>query len=157
MENHVYPTNITLVRQANAHAINYTDVSAKAFDGSELTLMVPEYPIFKDFYVEEIIRHIIDNITLAESDLKQANVSVSSFPTFSLNVLTGCQACVNVAQVIQGDLAQIGSLGPGKRAESNFIPTYTGTYTEAVQNAQANGQLTLILGGNGWAPNLYIL
>ncbi len=156
MENHLYPTNITLVRQAIVHAINYSDLAAVGYDGNLAPFMGPEYPVFKAFYDLGNFAPYQYNLTLAEQDLAQAHVNVATFPTFSLNILTGCISCVNVAQVIQGDLAQIGiNVQINVQNPTLYYSTYTGTYQEAVQDPIANGQLTLILGGNGWAPNLY--
>ena len=45
-----YPTNITAVRQAIVHAINYTDVADKAFFGEVTPTMGPEYPAWSNFY-----------------------------------------------------------------------------------------------------------
>jgi len=156
MENHLYPTNITAVRQAIVHAINYTDLSAKAYNGQLAPFMGPEYPIFKDFYDLGNNPLYQYNLTLAKQILTQAGIDVTKFPTFTLNVLTGCISCVNVAQVIQGDLAQIGiTVNVNVENPTLYYSIYIGTYADAVQNAQAHGQLTLILGGQGWAPNLY--
>ncbi len=151
MENHLYPTNITGVRQAIVHAINYSQLATVGYDGNLAPFMGPEYPVFKDFYDLGNFAPYQYNLTLAEQDLAQADVNVSTFPTFSLNILTGCQSCVNVAQVIQGNLAQIGiNVQINVQNPTLYYSTYTGTYQEAVQDPSLNGQLTLILGGNGW-------
>ncbi|MFI5450314.1 MAG: ABC transporter substrate-binding protein [Candidatus Bathyarchaeia archaeon] len=156
MENHLYPTNITAVRQAIVHAINYTELSSKAYSGQLAPFMGPEYPVFKDFYDLGNYAPYQYNITLAKQILTNASIDVSKFPTFTLNVLTGCISCVNVAQVIQNDLTQIGiNVNIQVQNPTLYYTIYPGPYQDAVQNAQAHGQLTLILGGNGWAPNLY--
>lgn len=156
MENNLYPTNITAVRQAIVHAINYTDISQKAYFGQLAPFMGPEYPVFKNFYDLGNYTPYQYNVTLAEQDLSQANINVSSFPTFTLTILTACVACVSVAQVIQSDLAVIGiNVNVQVENPSLYYSTYIGSYQASVQNANAQGQLTLILGGNGWAPDLY--
>ena len=65
-----YPTNITMVRQAIVHAINYTDVSDAAFAGQVAPGMGPEYPAFSQFYDLGNDTPYQYNLTLSPSDLK---------------------------------------------------------------------------------------
>ena len=44
-----YPTNITLVRQAIVHAINYSDIDQKVFFGKMTPGMGPEYPAWSQY------------------------------------------------------------------------------------------------------------
>ena len=46
----LYPTNITLVRQAIIHAINGLDIIQKAFFGDARQIVGPEYTGWKQFY-----------------------------------------------------------------------------------------------------------
>ncbi len=46
----LYPTNITLVRQAIVHAINYTNLSQEGFSGAITPFMGPQYPAWKGQY-----------------------------------------------------------------------------------------------------------
>ena len=45
-----YPTNITLVRQAIVHAINYTSFGQSVFFGDYAPLLGPEYAAFSQYY-----------------------------------------------------------------------------------------------------------
>ncbi len=46
----IYPTNITAVRQAIVHAINYTQLSDTAYQGELKPYVGPEYPAWSQFY-----------------------------------------------------------------------------------------------------------
>jgi ABC-type transport system substrate-binding protein len=145
-----YPTNITLVRQAIVHAINYTDIIDEAFFGQAARGMGPEYPSFSTFYDLGNYSAYQYNLTLAESDLKQANIA--NMPSFTFRTVAGCQYCETVAEIVQSDLAQIGiTVNIQILASSAYWAPYGSTSTN-VQNAQEIGQLS-ILGGEIWAPS----
>jgi len=145
-----YPTNITDVRQAIVHAINYTDVSDKAFFGEVTPGVGPEYPSFGDFYNLGNLPPYQYNLTLAKQYLQKANLP--SMPTITFRTVAGCTFCDVVATVVQADLANIGiTVNIVELASSEYWAPY-GTYSTNVQNAQQIGQLS-ILGGETWAPS----
>jgi ABC-type transport system substrate-binding protein len=148
----VYPTNITAVRQAIVHAINYTDVSVKAFQGSLTPYVGPEYPAWKDFYNLGSFKPYEYNVTLAQQILTQAHIDTSKFPALDYKVQAGCEACVNTAQVIQSDLAQIGINVNVQVLSTAQYYTYFGPYQTNVHNAAQIGQLAFVNSGFGWGP-----
>jgi len=144
----VYPTNITLVRQAIVHAINYTNLYATAYGGNMTSFMGPEYPAWNQFYDLGNFKPYQYNLTLAKQDLAQANIT--NMPTFTLRIETGCQACVSAASIVQADLGQIGiTVNIEVLTGSTYLSVYGG-YSYNMQNAQQIGQLSWVDGGEGW-------
>ncbi len=106
LDTNLYPTNITDVRLAIVHAINYTDLIDKAFLGQGQELVPPEYPIYSQYYNLANLQPYQYNLTLAKQYL--ANASITHMPTItyygsSTTVWQGI-----AGQVIEADLAQIG-------------------------------------------------
>ena len=145
-----YPTNITDVRQAIAHAINLTQIADEAFFGKLTPFVGPEYPGWKQFYDLGNLSTYSYNITLAEQYLNESKVDVSTLPTLDFEVEPGCQWCVTTAQVIQSDLGQIG-LTVNIVVSPTFYQYY-GPYSTNLANAQQISQLAY-LGSATWAPD----
>ena len=143
-----YPTNITLVRQAIVHAINYTDLYDAAYLGHASPFMGPEYPAWSQFYDLGSFQPYQYNLTLAKQDLAAANIK--NMPPLTLRIETGCEACTAGASVITADLAQIGiTVNEQVLSGSAYLSVY-GSYSYNVQNAQQIGQLSWVDGGEGW-------
>ena len=152
LNSHVYPTNITAVRQAIVHAINYTDVYAKAYQGLMSPYVGPEYPAWKDFYDLGNLPPYQFNVTLAKQYLTQSNRDPTKFPPLDFKVQAGCEACNNVATVIQADLAAIGlDVHITILSTSDYYSSY-GNYATNLANAQQIGQLAYVNSGFGWSP-----
>lgn len=150
LQTHLYPTNITSVRQAIVHAINYTQLSQTVFDGETTPWVGPGDPTFPEFYDLGGVPPYSYNITLAEQDLAEANIT--NMPTFTFTTVAGCDLCVNTAQVVQGDLAQIGiTVNINVITTGAFYSCCSGSYEQNVQNAAAMGQIGLV-GGSLIAP-----
>jgi ABC-type transport system substrate-binding protein len=144
-----YPTNITAVRDAIVHAINYTDINRKVFFGTIVPFVGPGYPAWKDFYDLGNLPPYTYNLTLAQQYLKGYNVT--KFPTLTFTVIAGCAFCVNVAQVVLADLAQIGlNVNIVVQPTATYYAPY-GAYTTEVGNAAQIGHLS-ILGAEDWGP-----
>ena len=144
LNTNLYPTNITAVRQAIVHAINYTDLYQKAFQGQMSPYVGPEYPAWKSLYDLGNYTPYQYNVTLAQDYLNSANIS--TMPTFTFRTYSGCSSCINAAQVIQTDLGQIGItvnlvLLPTSEYNAPF-----GSYSTNVANAAQIGQLTFVAG-----------
>lgn len=135
-----YPTNITLVRQAIVHAINYTDIIQSTMFGDAVQYMGPEYPAWSQLYDLGGAPPYSYNLTLAEQDIQEANIT--NMPTISLTIENGCEFCVSAAEIIQTDLAQIG-ITVNIEVQTNPLEN-DGNYQTNVQNAQENGQMTMI-------------
>jgi ABC-type transport system substrate-binding protein len=141
-----YPTNITAVRQAIVHSINYTDISQKVFFGGLNPMVGPEYPAWKQFYDLGNLPAYQYNITLAQKILSDNHIDPSKFPALEFRVVNGCSYCIDAAQIVQADLGQIGiNVNVEVTPSSQYaIPLTggTGSYTAALQAAQTISHLT---------------
>ncbi len=153
MNTQMYPTNITDVRQAIVHAINYSAINQEAWLGALKPYVGPDAPS-QLFYNLPGFAPYQYNLTLASQDLNESGVSVSSFPTFSLDVLTSCGVCSSMAQIVQSDLAQIGiNVNINVMTDGSYFGLYfAGPYSVEVKNPTALGQLSFITGGVTWGP-----
>ncbi|MDA4130478.1 MAG: ABC transporter substrate-binding protein [Thaumarchaeota archaeon] len=106
----IYPTNITDVRLAIVHAINMTDLIAKAYGQGAATQMVgPEYPVWSQFYDLGNFQPYSFNLTLAAQYLAQAGFpNGKGLPTLTWRLIATCDVCLTRATVAQATLAQIG-------------------------------------------------
>jgi len=144
-----YPTNITLVRQAIVHAINYSDIDQKVFFGKMTPGMGPEYPAWSQYYDLGNYTPYQFNLTLAKADLAKANIT--NMPTLTFTAISTCVYCSEIGQIVQGDLAQIGITVNVEEQESSSYYAPYGTYATNVKNGNQMGQMS-ILGGSVWAP-----
>ena len=148
----IYPTNITAVRQAIVHAINYTQLSVTAYQGELKPYVGPEYPAWSQFYDLGNYSAYQYNIAMAKQILANASINTANFPAFALNVQSGCQACSTAAQVVKTDLAAIGiTVDITIQSTSAYYVPY-GTYSTNVANAAQIGQLAFVNSGFGWGP-----
>ncbi|MDA4129488.1 MAG: ABC transporter substrate-binding protein [Thaumarchaeota archaeon] len=150
LETAAYPTNITLVRQAIVHAINYTDLYAKAYLGLMTPYVGPEFPAWSQFYDLGHLAPYQYNLTLAKQDLAKANIS--NIPTLMMRIWSGCEACTNAAEVIQADLGQLGINVNLEVLTTAQTLAPMGNYLTNVQNAAQIGQLSFVNAGAGWGP-----
>ena len=150
LNTHLYPTNITAVRQAIVHAINYTDLYQKAYFGEVTPFVGPEYPAWKDFYDLGNFAPYQYNLTLAQQLI--SSTGITNMPTLLLRIQASCEVCINAAQVIQADLAQIGiTVNIQVLLTSQWYSPF-GSFQTNVQNAAQIGQLAFVLGGEAWSP-----
>jgi len=141
-----YPTNITAVRQAMAHAINYTDISQKVFFGGLVPMVGPEYPAQSQYYDLGNLPPYEYNITLAEQILKNANIVAAKLPAMEFRVVAGCAYCELSAEIVQADLSQIGlSVNIEVTEPSQYSCPYTGgtcSYSSALADSQTVAHIT---------------
>jgi len=106
----VYPTNITDVRLAMVHAINYSAVIQVGADGLGVQYMGPESPNYGQYYDPGNFPLYQQNITLAEQELAAAGFpNGKGFPTLSFIIVSASTYWeIPAAQEIQADLSQIG-------------------------------------------------
>ncbi|HXQ93394.1 MAG TPA: ABC transporter substrate-binding protein [Nitrososphaerales archaeon] len=150
LQTHLYPTNITTVRQAIVHAINYTQLSQTVFNGETTPWVGPGDPTWSQFYDLGNLPPYSYNLTLARQDLADANIT--NMPPITFTTVAGCTLCVNTAQVVQGDLAQIGiTVNINVITTGAFYACCAGSYEANVQNAAQMGQIGLV-GGSLIAP-----
>jgi peptide/nickel transport system substrate-binding protein len=141
-----YPTNITAVRQAIVHAINYTAISDSVFFGGLNPMVGPEYPIFSQFYDLGNLPPYQYNVTEAQDILNAANIDPSTLPALQFRVVQGCDYCSSAAQIVQFDLSQIGlTVNIIVTPPSSYsIPNIagTGSYSQALNASQTIAQLS---------------
>jgi len=146
----MYPTNITLVRQAIVHAINYTDIEQAAFHGYLNPWVGPEYPVFKDYYNLGNMPGYDYNVTLAKEDLAKANLP--SMPTLTFRIASDVSYDAVIADIIQSDLSQIGiSVNIISLPESKLLASF-GSYQFEMQSPSDFGNLQLSQ-GVAWYPS----
>jgi len=156
LNTHMFPTNDRNFRQAIVHAINYTDLYAKAYQGLMHPYVGPEYPLWKDYYNLGNTPHYDYNLTLAKDFLAKAEVDypnlTSSMPTLTFRSQANCATCTNAAQVVQADLANLGiNVNIVVQTTGNFY-SVLGSYSSELANPDALGQLAFVNSGFGWGP-----
>jgi len=149
----IAPTNNVLVRRAIVHAINYSDVWAKAYQGEASAFMGPETPNYGPFYDPANLPPYDFNVAEASADLAKAGYpNGTGLPPITLRTVAGCTYCLNAAQVIQSDLANVGiTVNILAVASSTYWNPY-GPYSVNLQNANQLGQLSF-LGGELYGPD----
>ncbi len=153
MNTHMAPTDNVWVRRAIVHAINYTDVIAKAYGDQAAPFMGPETPNYGAYYNPANLPPYNFNVTAAMADLATAGYpNGTGLPTLTLRTVSGCSFCINAAQVIQSDLSNVGiTVNIVQVASSTYWNPY-GPYQTNVQNANQLGQLSF-LGGEIYSPD----
>jgi ABC-type transport system substrate-binding protein len=99
-----YPTNITDVRLAIEHSINYTQLDQAVFGGQISPYVGPETPGFGALYDPGNYPQYSFNVTLAQQLLKEANIA--NFPAITLSLVSGYTVLTNIATILQAQLAQ---------------------------------------------------
>ncbi|HXW37605.1 MAG TPA: ABC transporter substrate-binding protein [Nitrososphaerales archaeon] len=110
MNTQIYPTNITAVRQAIVHAINYTDISDKVFFGGLNPMIGPEYPVYSQFYNLGSQGPYQFNLTESEQILQKAGITssvIAKFPPLNFRVVVGCEYCIDAAEEVSNQLAAL--------------------------------------------------
>jgi ABC-type transport system substrate-binding protein len=116
----------------------------------------PEYPAWKDYYNLGNTPSYDYNLTLAKEYLAKAEAEypnlTTSMPTLTFRVVAGCPLCTNAAQVVQGNLADLG-INVNVIVQTNG-PFYSvlGSYASELANPDPIGQLAFVNSGFGWGP-----
>jgi peptide/nickel transport system substrate-binding protein len=146
MNTHRSPTNITAVRQAIVHAINYSDISQKVFFGGLSPMVGPEYPVFSQFYDLGNLPQYQFNTTLAMKIMSDAGINPATLPPIEFRVVNGCGYCIDTGQIIQNDLAAIGlSVNVIVTPSSQYGCPLTGgtcSYSTALADASTISQMS---------------
>lgn len=148
LDTHLYPTNITDVRLAIVHAINYTDLIDKAWLGQGQELVPPEYSAFSQFYNLPHLQPYQFNLTLAKQYLSEANIT--NMPTLTFYGPSNVHNLPVAAQVIQSDLAQIGLNVAITTVPQTQCTAEQGPYSYNLGNYSYNISLP---GCNDWGPD----
>jgi peptide/nickel transport system substrate-binding protein len=138
MNNKVFPTNITLVRQAIVHAINYTDVIDTGVNGFGVRFMGPETPAYGKYYDPGNFTPYQYNVTLAQEDLAKAGfANGAGLPVLEFDIDQFGTWQIPAGEVIQADLSQIGiQVKLTVVGDSTFYAPY-GPYNTEIQNPSA--------------------
>lgn len=150
MNTHVFPLNITDVRRAIVHAINYTDVIQKAFLGQGERTVGPETRNYGAYYNPGNTPLYDYNLAEAKDYLTKAGFpNGQGLPPITFTILSGSGYQSAIAQVVQQDLAQIGIQ---IKIESQLLSVLNGrfgSYSYDVQNAQTVPMMSM------WEPLAY--
>jgi len=146
----LFPTNITMVRQAIVHAINYTDLIDKALAGQGRELVSPEYPLYSQFYNLDNETPYTYNLTLAKQDLAAAHVT--NMPAITYYMPNDWQVAKVMGEVIQSDLAALNITVNIDLAQVSDYQSNFGTYAFNLNNTANEGQIT-VCGGFTWGPS----
>jgi peptide/nickel transport system substrate-binding protein len=152
LNTHLYPTNITAVRQAIVHAINYSQIYAEADLGKPAPYMGPVAPIFTDLYNLGGLAPYQYNISQAAAILNNASINPSTLPTLTFRIVSGCFACQTVAQDVQANLAAINMTVQVIVQTPALFNSYLGAYTSEIANPQGVGNIAFPYDSVGWGP-----
>jgi peptide/nickel transport system substrate-binding protein len=144
-----YPTNVTDVRLAIAHAINYTLLYSQIFNNKLSPFFGPETPGYGSLYDVGNYSQYSYNVTLAQNYLKAANIA--NFPTLYWSLPSGFTAVTSVAQEIQSELSA--NLGINVDIEqytySQYIAPYNNGFAVNTANSTNLAHMT-IMGGQDY-------
>ena len=145
----IFPTNNTDFRQAIVHAINYSDINSTVFYGQSASMMGPEYPAWKQFYDIGNLPPYNYNLTEAKMYLNESGIT--NPPTLEFSTIASCSFCLAIAQIVQGDLAQIGINVEISATAAGTQQAPYAAYSTELSNANQIAPLAL-LGTGDWAP-----
>lgn len=148
----LYPTNITAVRQAIVHAINYSAIDQEAFHGEVAPMVGPEYPAQSQFYDLGGASPYQYNLTLASKILSDAGINPANLPTLNFPILSSCPYCITVASIVQSDLGALGITVNIEVQSGSVYWTPYQSYSASLQYSSQIGNLG-ILEGSPTAPD----
>jgi peptide/nickel transport system substrate-binding protein len=145
MNTMLYPTNITDVRLAIVHAINYSDIAAKSFHGALTPFVGPEFPGWSQYYDPGNLPPYSYNLTLAQHYMSESGITGT--PTLTFLVAVGCTFCESTAEIIQSDLAQINiNVQIDEEPTGQVYSTTLASYSYLSSNAQTIQNLMFTCG-----------
>jgi peptide/nickel transport system substrate-binding protein len=152
-----YPTNITDVRLAIVHAINYSNFWDNVFYGDAAPLVGPEYAAFSQYYDLGNLPPYQYNLTLAEQEMNQSGVNTANLQPLEFDIVAGCGVCISGAQVIQADLGVIGipvsvNVIPATELAFPYVAGYGPNAVSIANYSQQEAQFTW-MGYPSYAPN----
>ena len=151
MNVHTFPTNDRNVRQAIAHAINYTAVIQSAVYGYGARFVGPQAPIYGKYYNPGNFPPYDYNVTEAEQYLAAAGYPMGKgLPTLTFNIDNRNPWETTAAEVIQANLAVMGiNVNIVVMTGATFLSTYFQPYQQMVSYFTAPNapQLAIDTGG----------
>jgi ABC-type transport system substrate-binding protein len=156
MNNKIFPTNITLVRQAIVHAINYSAIIDVALAGQATTFTGPQAPFYNSTgtYNPAHLPPYQYNVTLAKQELAQAGFpNGQGLPVMQFYVdQAGITWQEPAAEIIQQNLADVGiQINLNVIANVAFFTPF-GSYQTNLQNKDSIWQLAFD-DPTAWAPD----
>jgi peptide/nickel transport system substrate-binding protein len=141
-----YPMNITDVRLAIAHAINYTLLDTQIFNNQLTSFFGPETPGFSADYDVGNYSQYSYNVTLAQQYLADANIS--NFPALTWAMPSGYTAVTSVAEEVQSELSSnLGiTVNIAQYSYSQYIAPYNNGFAANTANSTNLADMT-IMGG----------
>jgi peptide/nickel transport system substrate-binding protein len=150
----VYPTNITAIRSAIAHAINYTDIIDKVYYGRAKETVGPASPNYGPFYNPGNFSIYSYNVTEAKAYLISAgHANGQGLPQLSITVPAGMAALTLESQIIQADLAQIGLNVNIQTIQYSDFQNLYGNFGFNRNNSANIPELTFLGGGPAYLPD----
>jgi len=152
--NRVYPTNITDVRLAIVHAINYTSIIDHVVFGYGLRVMGPETPNYGEFYDPGGYAPYQYNLSEAAQYLSAAGFpGGKGLPALTLEVdALGVSWETPAAEIVQQDLSQIGVQVNIEVVPDSVFYSPFGSYQTNVNDASQIPQLSFNA-VDGFAPD----
>jgi peptide/nickel transport system substrate-binding protein len=152
--NNIFPTNVTDVRLAIVHAINYTQVIDQAVFGYGKRVMGPETPNYGQFYDPGNYPPYSYNLTEAKQYLAEAGFpGGKGLPPLTLEVdALGTSWETPAAEIIQQDLAQIGITVNIQVVPDSVFYSPFGSYQTNLQDASQIPPLSFNA-VDGYAPD----
>jgi ABC-type transport system substrate-binding protein len=132
-----FPMNITDVRLAIEHAINYSLLDQSVFHGNIYPYVGPSVSGFGNLYDPGNFPSYSYNVTLAQQLLKDANIA--NFPTITISMPAGYTVMTNIAEILQEELsANLGiNLQLQVSSYAAWIQPYNNGYTYLVNKTNA--------------------
>ena len=153
MNTQVFPLNITDVRRAIVHAINYTDIIQKAFLGYGDRTVGPETRNYGAYYNPGNVPLYDYNVSEAKDYLAKAGFpNGQGLPPITFTILSGSSASAfqsDIAQIVQQNLAQIGITVTIESQVLSILNGRFGSYQYNLQNVKNVPMMSL------WEPVAY--
>jgi ABC-type transport system substrate-binding protein len=147
----IYPTNITKVRLAIAHAIDYNGIIDHVYYGDAIRYFGPNTPNYGEFYNPGKLQPYQRDLDKARQYLEEAGFpNGEGLPTLELPVPSGDSAAIAIATIVQEDLSEIGIKVEIKSLLPSAWYAPTGSYQYNLEHAKEIGHLRV---NTGYAPD----
>ena len=148
----LYPTNITAVRQAIVHAINYSQIYSDAVIGKPAYYMGPVAPIFTNLYDLGNFQPYQYNLTEAIQILQNASIDAAKLPPLEFRIVEGCASCTEVAEDVSADLQMLNMTVSIVTQAPALFDSYLGSYTSELADPAGVGNIAFPYDSVGWGP-----
>ena len=147
----LYPTNITKVRLAIAHAIDYDKIIERVYYGLAVRIFGPNTPNYGEFYNPGKLQPYQRDLDKARKYLQEAGFpDGKGLPTLELQIVSEDSQARAIATIIQEDLSEIGINVEIKGLLPSAYFGSIGSYQYNLEHAKEIGHLRII---TGYAPD----